>query len=472
MRKLSLDNLLQKDVKIVEKKRIFFIVPLGIIVLAVIVGFIWNAGGVRGTFLNLSMDFTGGHVIQVNAGSSINSDNVQGHIDNIYDTLREARFNSAGELVDADYGGDYYNIRINERGITTMGDETEPTIRIQFRAPTGIAAAQVDAWMSNVTELLAEELNNMFGQARPVIQVSGNQVRATYDMPILAHVETGFFEQMLRDAGIGFVSGSIVAERVAGVYIDEAYFPGGFRRLVFEHTGTAPTIEQLTIYNPFFGQAVPHAEVSGTVSSALVISAIAAILWALVFMLAYIIIRFEFASGIAIIVSLIHDMIIMFAFITIFHIEISSTFIAIVITVLAYSINNSIIVFDRIRENRGAMYAKSKNVTSNEIANRSVVEVLGRNISTTVTTIIMIAMMAIVTAIGGITDMVAFALPITIGFLAGLFSSTCLAPSIWSIIRKNNLAPGRGFRRSNDENAPKTAVPLASPQPAMASVEE
>jgi len=430
MRKLSLENLLNKDVKLVEKKKIFFLIPVGIIVLAIIFAFIWWP--VRGSAVNLSMDFTGGHVIQINAGNSINSSNIDQHIDNVYNFLRTETF---------DFEGTEHNIDIRRRDISTMGAEGELTMRVQFRAPRAIPIAQEADWMEEVTEQLADHLNVMFGRAVPVINTgAGNQIIADFNMPIEAHVRMGFFEQMFRQAGVAFESGSIEYER----------HNGANTRLRFNHTGSmtnAQLTEALTIYNPFFGQAVPHAAVSGTVSSALIISAIAAILWALVFMLGYIIIRFEFASGVSIILALIHDMVIMFAFIIIFNIEISSTFIAIVITVLAYSINNSIIIFDRIRENRTHMFAKNKNVTANEIANKSVVETLGRNISTTVTTIIMIAMMAIVTAIGGITDMVAFSLPITIGFLAGLFSSTCLAPSIWSLIRRHNLEPRKGFRR-------------------------
>ncbi|MCL2556558.1 MAG: hypothetical protein FWE03_06065 [Firmicutes bacterium] len=459
MRKLSLDNLLQKDIKLVEKKKIFFFIPLGIILLAIIFAFIWWP--VRGSAVNLSMDFTGGHVIQINAGNSINENNIDGHIDNVYNFLSTEEFY---------FDGEHHTVNINRRDITTLGAVGELTIRVQFRAPRAIPTAYEADWMEDVTDQLADHLNSMFGRAVPVVSThTGNQVWATYNMPILAHAQRGFFEQMLREAGIGFVPGSVEAVSVNGSYT----------RLVFNYTGTVETadlINALTIANPFFGQAVPHAAVSGTVSSALIISAIAAVLWALVFMLGYIIIRFEFASGIAIIVALVHDMIIMFAFIIIFNIEISSTFIAIIITVLAYSINNSIIIFDRIRENRSMMFAKNKNVTANEIANKSVVETLGRNISTTVTTIIMIAMMAIVTAIGGITDMVAFSLPITIGFLAGLFSSTCLAPSIWSIIRKNNLEPRKGIRKQTIDDKPKVVVSVDSmimpPQPQMAINEE
>jgi len=451
MRKLSLDNLLQKDVKLVEKKRIFFIIPAAIILLAIVFGAVW--GGTRGNPWNLSMDFTGGHVIQIAAGNSIHEGNVDEHIDAIYNLLNTQTFAFDGEQKSVD---------INRRGITTMGAANELTIRVQFRAPRGIPDAEEANWMDDVTDQLSEYLTAMFGRSVPVVNISGTQATAVFDMPIAA--QRGFLATQLQQLNGVSIIGEVEAD-ANGVY-------NTIRLAVPNGLDAAALRDALTIENPYFGRATPHASVSGTVSTALIISAIAAILWALVFMLGYIIIRFEFASGIAIIISLIHDMIIMFAFITIFHIEISSTFIAIVITVLAYSINNSIIIFDRIRENRHMMYAKDKNVTANEIANRSVVETLGRNISTTVTTIIMIAMIAIVTAIGGITDMVAFSLPITIGFLAGLFSSTCLAPSIWSIIRKHNVAPRQSGRRlQTDNNKPKVVVPV-SPQPAMAVGEE
>lgn len=117
----------------------------------------------------------------------------------------------------------------------------------------------------------------------------------------------------------------------------------------------------------------------------------------------------------------------MFSFMAIFHIEISSTFIAALITILGYSINNTIIVFDRIRENSKSLYYK--NSTATFIANQSIRETLMRSINTSITTLITIAMVAII----GVPSIRVFALPIIAGLLAGTFSSIFISPSIWAM---------------------------------------
>ena len=120
----------------------------------------------------------------------------------------------------------------------------------------------------------------------------------------------------------------------------------------------------------------------------------------------------------------------------IFHIEINSTFIAALITILGYSINNTIIIFDRVRENIKFYANKRLNgklVKPAYIANKSVQETIWRSINTTLTTLIMIAMVAII----GVTDIRIFALPIIFGLLAGIYSSVFMAPTIWAMLAKS-----------------------------------
>ena len=124
------------------------------------------------------------------------------------------------------------------------------------------------------------------------------------------------------------------------------------------------------------------------------------------------------------------------------HIEINSTFIAALITILGYSINNSIIIFDRVRENMRSVYAKD--MTSEQIANKSVRETLMRSINTTITTLIMIVMVAIL----GVTDIKIFAFPIIIGLISGTFSSIFIAPSLWALFQRV------GKKNKNNDNKP------------------
>ncbi len=156
-------------------------------------------------------------------------------------------------------------------------------------------------------------------------------------------------------------------------------------------------------------------------------NALLAICLSIVLMLVYIAFRFEVSSGLSAIVALLHDILIMFSFMAIFHIEINSTFIAALITILGYSINNTIIVFDRIRENMRSVF--HKNSTATFIANTSIKETLMRSVNTSVTTLLTITMVALI----GVSSIRIFALPIIVGLLAGTFSSIFISPSVWAL---------------------------------------
>ena len=151
-------------------------------------------------------------------------------------------------------------------------------------------------------------------------------------------------------------------------------------------------------------------------------------------MLVYIVIRFELLSGLAAVVALAHDMLMMVCFMAIFHIELNSSFIAALITVLGYSINNTIIIFDRVRENMRFMFGKKgpngKLIKPAYIANKSVQETVWRSINTTITTLITISLVAII----GVSSIRIFALPIIFGLISGTYSSIFLAPTIWSML--------------------------------------
>ena len=118
----------------------------------------------------------------------------------------------------------------------------------------------------------------------------------------------------------------------------------------------------------------------------------------------------------------------------IFQIQVNTTFIAAVITIVGYSINATIVIFDRIRENKALN--SMKDATNVEIANKSVAETLSRTILTTITTLATILALALVCSLMGVITMEEFALPIIFGLLAGTFSSVLLAPSVWVLLKK------------------------------------
>ncbi len=140
--------------------------------------------------------------------------------------------------------------------------------------------------------------------------------------------------------------------------------------------------------------------------------------------LVYVTFRFEFVSGVCAVFCLIHDVLILCGIYSITRLAVDTNFIAAVLTVLGYSINATIVVFDRIREN--TRHAKKQSY--GEIANTSINQTLMRSINATVTTLLTIGMVYIM----GVSSIKVFALPIIIGMIIGTYSSICVAGTLWS----------------------------------------
>jgi len=175
---------------------------------------------------------------------------------------------------------------------------------------------------------------------------------------------------------------------------------------------------------------------SSTASAELLLNALLAIVIALVFIMIYIAFRFEFLSGVAALITLFHDVLIMCACVLIFQIQINSAFVAAVITVLGYSINNTIIIFDRVREN--LKKPSLEKLSNNDIANLSVRQTLTRTISTSLTTVVAVALLACI----GVAQMSEFVIPILIGLLAGTYASIFISAPMWTMLMsksKRNL---------------------------------
>ena len=148
-------------------------------------------------------------------------------------------------------------------------------------------------------------------------------------------------------------------------------------------------------------------------------------LLAILCILVYIAIRFEWRSAIMAVVALAINVLIMASVYTITNIPLNTTFIAAMLTVVGYSINNTIVIFDRIREN---MRGRKKNVTIFDVVNKSISETMGRTINSTITTLITIVLIYIL----GVTTIKEFALPLIIGIVAGAYTSIFIASTFWA----------------------------------------
>ena len=170
--------------------------------------------------------------------------------------------------------------------------------------------------------------------------------------------------------------------------------------------------------------------ISAAVSTEMKKDAIWATVWATLLMLIYIFIRFKKLSfALGSVLALIHDVLILVTCYAIARWSVGSTFIACILTIVGYSINATIVIFDRMRENLGSM---KKNTTKEEIVNLSITQTLSRSINASLTTFIMVLVLYIM----GVSSIREFALPIMVGIVVGTYSSVCLAASIWYMFDK------------------------------------
>lgn len=157
--------------------------------------------------------------------------------------------------------------------------------------------------------------------------------------------------------------------------------------------------------------------------------AILSLIIAAIAMLLYVAFRFEIKFGVAAVIALIHDILITLSVYAILQIPVNSSFIAAVLTIVGYSINDTIVIFDRIRENLRFM----KKVSITEIANVSITETMARSINTILTTLFTITAVYFI----GVASVKELALPLIIGIISGCYSSIFIASPIW-VIWKNS----------------------------------
>ena len=171
---------------------------------------------------------------------------------------------------------------------------------------------------------------------------------------------------------------------------------------------------------------ISQSQIGPSVGKELTRNAIIAVIIACVAMLIYIAIRFEFNFGVAALTALVHDVLITLAVYAIFNIPVNNSFIAAMLTIVGYSINDTIVVFDRIRENNHSM----RRSTPSEIANVSINKTLARSINTSLTTLIIIGAVNIF-----VPTVREFSFPLLIGIAGGAYSSIFIASPIWVLLK-------------------------------------
>lgn len=246
--------------------------------------------------------------------------------------------------------------------------------------------------------------------------------------------------------GIDFTGGNVIQVQFhQDVEIDE------LRDVVNQYTESTPTIQEsdnnnyiirteeiseednaamLSEIKTKFGdnEVLRNEKIGGTIGSELISNAKWALIAAVVLMLVYITIRFKFNFAVSAVIPLLHDVLVTVGLFSILRVEVDSTFIAAILTILGYSINGTIVIFDRIRENLG----HSKKVEFPVVVNNSINQTLGRSINTNVAVLILVLALLI---LGGASTK-SFALALFIGFVAGAYSSVFIAGSILTDITR------------------------------------
>ena len=169
--------------------------------------------------------------------------------------------------------------------------------------------------------------------------------------------------------------------------------------------------------------------ISATVSSEMQADAVKAIIVSTILMLLYIWFRFkDIRFGASSVLALVHDVLVVLAFYAIVKISVGNTFIACMLTIIGYSINATIVIFDRIREN---LRDKKDKESLEEVLNKSISQTLSRSIFTSLTTFFMVAALEVF----GVSSIREFALPLIAGIICGTYSSICLASAFWYVLR-------------------------------------
>jgi len=188
---------------------------------------------------------------------------------------------------------------------------------------------------------------------------------------------------------------------------------------------------------------------TASASAELMMKSFIALLVAVTLILIYIAIRFEFTSGLAAILALFHDILVTASIVLICRIQVNVAFIAALITILGYSINNTIIIFDRMRDRLKIAKNSNEKIDNKIVANNAIKETMLRSILTGITTFVMIFMITVI----GVADIREFAFPIMIGILAGFYSSVFMTPGLWAIAyrpRKRKKKNSSGMKNKEE----------------------
>ena len=192
--------------------------------------------------------------------------------------------------------------------------------------------------------------------------------------------------------------------------------------------------------NQFVQQEVSN--VNPTIGNEFLAKSVVAVVAACVLILLYVAVRFRriggWSAGAMAIVALLHDMFVVYGVFVLLRIPLNGNFIAAMLTILGYSINDTVVIYDRIRENTG-LYGKKMSLP--ELVNLSINQSFGRSMMTSITTCIALAIVCVVSIIFKLDSIFTFAVPLLFGMVSGVYSTMCIATQLWVSYKTRKAAP-------------------------------
>ncbi|MBQ8567880.1 MAG: protein translocase subunit SecF [Oscillospiraceae bacterium] len=181
-------------------------------------------------------------------------------------------------------------------------------------------------------------------------------------------------------------------------------------------------------------ELIQSSDVSPTSGKEFFLKCLVAVIFSSIVLIIYIAVRFKniggWRAGLSGIIALFHDIFVVYTVFVVCGMDIDANFMAVVLTILGYSINDTIVIYDRIRENQ-ILNGKKNKMPLAELTNLSVNQSLTRSFNTSITTCITMLTVTIVAMVYGVDSIISFSFPVMIGMISGTYSSVCLAGPIW-----------------------------------------
>lgn len=221
---------------------------------------------------------------------------------------------------------------------------------------------------------------------------------------------------------------AIGSDNLKSLTISFSYEDGGFTPELQDKLTTA--ISELCKDNEI--EVLESNDVSPSSGKEFFLKCLVAAIFAAVVLLIFIAFRFKkisgWSAGLCAILALFHDLVIVFGAFNLLGYEINANFMAVILTILGYSVNDTIVIYDRIRENQKSMPAST---TIAELVNTSSSQSMRRSLRTSITTVSAMIVVSVVAAVQGLDSILSFSVPMIFGMISGTYSSLCIAPTVW-----------------------------------------